>query len=228
MKTTLKNLMTIVAAGILLSSCSYKVDKEAEAPVKFDGKTLSFAQVRSMALGPKCARCHDWVASYEETKALAQEISNRVQGLGGNRQMPPSSASQLTENEKAAIVAWVAAGALENPGQVEQPVTPPPVEPPPVEPPPVEPPPVEPPPVEPPAKPNFALIKSKVLDPKCLRCHKSDFDTFEHTAPLIKDIEFRIQDIGGDFQMPPPNKPQLSEEEKALVLEWIRSGAPNE
>lgn len=216
-KHVLKNSLLLLLSGLLLSACSYKVDKEPEQLVQFDGSKLSFAEVRAMALGPKCARCHDWVASFTETKALASEISDRVQGLGPNRQMPPASASQLTQNEKSAIVAWVAAGANEVPGQIDQPVTPPPVEPPPVEPPPVEPP-----------RLNFALVKTKVLDVKCLRCHKEEFDTFEHTAPFIKDIEFRIQDIGGTEQMPPPNRPQLTEEEKNLLLEWIRSGAPKE
>jgi|GEM_PF-7118402 len=220
----MKNVRThskiLLLSCLLLSSCSYKVEKEPEELVKFDGSKLSFAEVRSLALGPKCARCHDWVASYAETRALASDISDRVQGLGPNRQMPPASSSQLSANEKAAIVAWVAAGAQEVPGQVEQPVTPPPVEPPPVEPPPVEPP--------PPVKLTFAVVKAKVLDPKCLRCHKAELDTFEHTAPLIKDIEFRIQDIGGFEQMPPPNRPQLTDEEKNMLLEWIRSGAPKE
>jgi uncharacterized membrane protein len=215
MKFEIKKYLNLALAGLLLSSCSYKVDKEAEQPVMFDGAKLSFNEVRSMALGPKCARCHDFVASYADTKALASEISDRVQGIGPFRQMPPASASQLTSNEKAAIVAWVAAGAREIPGQVDQPVTPPPVTPPPVEPP-------------APEKLTFAVVKAKVIDAKCLRCHKTDFDTFEHTAPLIQDIKFRIQDIGGMDQMPPEGKTQLTPEEKTLVLDWIQAGAPKE
>jgi uncharacterized membrane protein len=227
-----KQIFTVMLSALLLASCSYKVEKEKEETLKLDTSSLGFAQIRSLALGPKCSRCHgndDWMNSYPAAKAAAQDISDRVQGIGPNRPMPPASATPLTATEKAAIVAWVAAGAPEFPGQapVEQPVNPPPVEPPPVTPPPVEPPPSEPPPVEPPPPAlNFALIKAKVFDAKCMRCHKAELDTYENTRPFIKDIEFRIQDIGGEFQMPPPNRPQLTDQEKNLVLEWIRSGAP--
>jgi len=210
-----KNPIILALTGILLSSCSYKVDKEKEAPLKFEGASLGFSQVQALALGPKCARCHDWASSYTSTKAVALEISARVQSTTAGFQMPPASAPQLTANEKAAIVAWVSAGAPEVPGEITQPITPPPVEPPPSEP-------------APPERLHFALVKAKVFDAKCMSCHGTEFDTFEHTKPWIKEIEFRIQDIGGASQMPPPNRPQLTEEEKNMVLEWIRAGAPNE
>lgn len=232
-----KQFLILVLSALFLASCSYKVEKEKEETLKLDASSLGFAQIRSLALGPKCSRCHgndDWMNSYPAAKAAAQDISDRVQGIGPNRPMPPANATQLTAAEKAAIVAWVAAGAPEVPGQtpapIDQPVNPPPAEPPPSEPPPVTPPPVEPPapPSEPPPPPalSFALVKAKVFDGKCLRCHKTDLDTYEHTRPLLKDIEFRVQDIGGEAQMPPPNKPQLTAEELKLVLDWIRSGAP--
>lgn len=229
-RSHVKYQIIFALSALLLASCSYKVEKEKEEIARIDGASLGFAQVRSV-LGPKCSRCHGgdaWMSSYPAAKAIAQELSDRVQGIGPNRPMPPPNATQLTEAEKAAIVAWVKAGAPEAPGQqpVEQPVTPPPAEPPPVEPPPVEPPPVEPPP--PPPRLNFALVKAKVFDGKCLRCHREQLDAFANTRPLLKDIEFRVQDIGGEAQMPPSNKPQLTEEELKLVLDWIRSGAPEE
>lgn len=215
----MNNLIIPALAALLLASCSYKVEKEKEEATLVDGAGLGFAQMRSV-LAPKCARCHggdDWMNSYPAAKAIAQDISDRVQGIGPNRPMPPANSSQLTAAEKAAIVAWVQAGAPEVPGQqpVERPVTPPPSEPPPVEPP-------------PPPRLNFATVKAKVFDGKCLRCHQEELDTFEHTRPFLKDIEFRVQDIGGEGQMPPPNKAQLTPGELQLVLDWIRSGAPEE
>ena len=214
-RSHVKNQILLALSALLLASCSYKVEKEKEEIARIDGASLGFAQVRSV-LGPKCSRCHGgdaWMNSYPAAKAIAQDLSDRVQGIGPNRPMPPPNATQLTEAEKAAIVAWVKAGAPEVPGQqpVEQPVTPPP--------------PVDPPP---PPRLNFALVKAKVFDGKCLRCHREQLDTFANTRPLLKDIEFRVQDIGGEAQMPPANKPQLTQEELQLVLDWIRSGAPEE
>jgi PBP1b-binding outer membrane lipoprotein LpoB len=52
----MKNLAMIALAGFLLSACSYKSEKEAEEAVKLDAAGLSFAQVQSLAFGPKCAR----------------------------------------------------------------------------------------------------------------------------------------------------------------------------
>ena len=211
----MKNLITLAICASLLASCSYKVEKEKEEPVRLDARSIGFAQVSGM-FGAKCSRCHTgdaWMTNYATAKLRSAEISRRVQGAGPEPVMPPPNATQLTAGEKAAIVSWVSAGAPEVPGQQpeEQPVTPPP--------------PVDPPP---PPRLNFALVKSRVFDGKCLRCHREQLDTFANTRPLLKDIEFRVQDIGGESQMPPPNRPQLTEEELKLVLDWIRSGAPEE
>lgn len=216
MKRLSKNLILISISGLLLSACSYKVEKEREAPAKIDGASLSFAQVSSMALAPKCARCHAWATSYSGSAAVAfgdTGIGARVQSNTPGFMMPPASSPQLSANEKAAILAWVDAGAKEFPAQPDTP--------------PVITPPIDPPLTEP-QKLTFALIKQKVFAAKCLRCHGAELDTFEHTLPLIKDIEFRVQDIGGFDQMPPANRTQLTDEEKNMLLEWIRSGAPNE
>ncbi len=212
----------------LLSSCSYKVEKEKEPSVALDRASLGFSEIRSLAFGPKCSRCHgndDWMNSYPAAQRLAQEISERVQGIGSRPAMPPPNSPQLTNREKQAIVAWVAAGAPEVPGEPSPPApTEPPVEPP------AEPEPPKPDPTEPPAPPrlNFARIRAQVFESKCIRCHQSELDTYEQTAPLLSDIEYRVQDIGGMFQMPPANRAQLTEEEKNLLLEWIRSGAPKD
>jgi uncharacterized membrane protein len=69
-------------------------------------------------------------------------------------------------------------------------------------------------------------VKAKVFDLKCIRCHDTDFDTFEHTSPLLKDIEFRVQAMGTDDQMPPARATQLTEDEKKQLLDWIHAGAP--
>lgn len=205
---------TLLIGGFLLFSCSYKVEKIKEERTKPDGASLSFAQVSGMALAPKCARCHGWATSYAGAAAVAfgdNGIMARVQSNTPGFQMPPASSPQLSANEKAAIVAWVMAGAKEFSGSPPSPVSPP----------------VQ--PAPPPATPlNFEQVRAKVFTRRCQSCHGAEFETFESTARTLRDIEFRIQDTGGAMQMPPEGSTQLSDEEKNLVLAWIRAGAPND
>lgn len=192
---------------LLLSSCAYKVQKEPEAgPEKISGP-IAFSRIQAEVL-PKCTRCHGWAESYEGVRPLLSEIAARVASRDPGFRMPMPGSPDLTAGERALLLEWIARGGPEGePGegtQPEPPVTPP---------------------VPPPPALNFAAVKAKVFDAKCLRCHGRDLDTYENARPLLREIDFRVR-LEGAGQMPPASRPQLTAEEKQLLLDWIQAGAP--
>lgn len=75
---------------------------------------------------------------------------------------------------------------------------------------------------------DFATVKSQVLDPACIRCHSGAnprggirLETFEQVFALKDSL--RVQVETGAM---PPRPPGLSPDQKALVLAWVDSGAP--
>jgi uncharacterized membrane protein len=198
--------LLVLTTALSLSACSYKVDKAPEDPSGTLQGSLGFSQVQTSILGPKCSRCHGWISSYGGVQIHLEEISQRIQSTDSSFQMPPPGNAGLTTEEKSALLTWIAAGAPEIPGQAPKPVTPPPDSGPP--------------------ELNFASVSAHVLQPRCIQCHDTDFDTFDHTKPLIAEISFRIHAFGTDKQMPPANKTQLTPDELKLLDDWIAAGAP--
>lgn len=73
-----------------------------------------------------------------------------------------------------------------------------------------------------PAAINYPTVNQKVFAPKCVQCHKG-FTTYEGVMEKIQKIELKV----ANNLMPPPDKAApLTNEERALVLDWIRLGAP--
>lgn len=73
-----------------------------------------------------------------------------------------------------------------------------------------------------PAAINYSTVNQRVFTPKCVQCHKG-FATYEGILEKIQKIELKV----ANNLMPPPDKAApLSNEERALVLDWIRLGAP--
>ncbi len=214
---TIKKLVSLGAMALLFAACSYNERKiPEEAPEKVTGP-LGFASVKAI-FENRCAFCHDhatWVGQYLPTVSRIEGISTRIQSTDPAIMMPKPGAPPLTAGEKALILAWIAQGApLEAGGAVAPAPALPPADP------------------EPPSLPDspvsslpFALVKAKVFDRKCATCHATRFANFENTRPWIREMDARIRSEFAFEQMPPPHAPQLSAEEKDLVLEWIRTGA---
>lgn len=92
-----------------LSACGYHVDKEKEKSQSLPA-SLGFNEVNAMVFTPHCLQCHGrWVGSYEDTIARLDRISTRLQSDQMGVRMPP--AGGLSENEKAAVLQWIAQGA---------------------------------------------------------------------------------------------------------------------
>lgn len=214
--------MVTVAAALLFGGCSYRVEKEPAGKAPPLGQ-VGFAQVQASVLGPRCARCHagDILASYEAVTASLGEISRRIQlprGAGGA--MPP--AGPLSADEVALVLGWIARGAPLVPGEGggEQPA--PPTDPAPPVPPGTPVPPAPPSPVPAPGIPSFAEVQSGVLTPKCARCHSGMMASYESVKAILVDIELSVE----NRFMPPSRAPQLTEQEREILLRWIKAGGP--
>lgn len=205
---------TTLILAILLSSCAYRVEKESEPTARLNANAVGFSEVQAAILGPKCARCHGWVASYDEVVANLDELSARVQSGDPGFMMPPPGRGTLTAEEKAALQGWIERGAprfAEGGGESRPPEPIPDPLPPPA-----------------PATPglNFAHVQEKVLTPKCARCHGGMMGSYESVVANLTEIESRVRSAFEFDQMPPARAPQLNEEEKNLLLDWIKAGAP--
>ncbi len=77
---------------------------------------------------------------------------------------------------------------------------------------------------------TFALIASTVLEAKCLKCHSNatknsgnvNLETYLNVRAALVDIK---DDVISGAMPKAPGMP-LSEEEKFLIMQWIRNGAP--
>lgn len=208
---------TLLTLALLISSCAYRTEKEGEPTARLNAAALGFSEVQAAILGPKCARCHGFVASYEGVVANLTEISARIASADPGFLMPPPGRGTLTAEEKAALQSWISRGAPQfaGGGTGNQPVEPAPNPAP------------SPPPAPVPAPPgfNFANVQQKVFAPKCSRCH-GFVASYESVVPMLTEIESRVRSPLEFEQMPPPRATQLTEEEKNLLLDWIKAGAP--
>ncbi len=75
---------------------------------------------------------------------------------------------------------------------------------------------------------DFATVKSKVLDAACVRCHSGAnprggvrLETYQQVFEIRDSLRAQV-----DTGAMPPRPPGLSPEQKALVLAWVDSGAP--
>lgn len=206
----MKSLSKMLALLLLLPACSYRTEKETPG-LGLSNSNLSFSDVQSRILGPRCARCHagDVVASYEAVAANLSEITRRIQLSPGTRgAMPPGA--PLSAAEREALLAWARAGAPRESGSTAPNPSTPPVPTPPTP--------------ENPAPFSFAEVQSKVLTPKCARCHGGMMGSYERVVANLGAIDSMVS----AGQMPPARAAQLSEDEKQLLLRWIAMGAPKE
>jgi uncharacterized membrane protein len=204
----------LLLIALLISSCSYRVEKEGETAVKLNANALGFSEVQAAILGPKCARCHGFVASYEGVVANLDAIAARTQSADPGFMMPPPGRGSLTAEEKAALQSWIDRGAPQV-GEGGGPVTEPTSRPDPI-------------PAPPPVKPalSFAFVQQQVFTPRCAKCHGGMVGSYESVVAKLTEIESRVRSTFEWEQMPPPRASQLTEEEKNLLLDWIKAGAP--
>lgn len=186
---------------------------------------FSYQRIREEILVPKCFNCHGGglafggvsLDTYESAVAWANVIRFEVE----SGQMPPPGLPGLSDEERALVLAWVDTGVPALPPAVEECEE---------ETEGIEIPSPAPTPEPEPEMISFADVKSQVFQTRCLICHSSaagnvagiNLETYENVLNVLTLVKATL-DAG---TMPPAAFPPLSNEERALVLDWIEAGAP--
>lgn len=237
----------ICSALILGTGCDYRVVKDPNAlngnngsqAKPIDGATLIDATLVKNTVLKTCMDCHAGRTSPElgSISAIQQNVSNVISWVNSNA-MPPgkNGYSPLSDCNKAILTKWSQLGSPETSnekvgdlaeckdGQVVPPETNLPIEKMPL---------------------TYQTLLTKVLQPKCLKCHNPDYEDVEAagilfypyseitkrprlwSAPGAKSKIVRVLTKDDESRMPPPEDgAPLSNEEIQFVIKWLDAGAP--
>jgi len=210
MKIQIATLAFFTSLLFGLSSCNYNEIKDLPVSVldkeKMSG--IDFEAVNSQVFEPHCKRCHaDWSGNYSLTITRLGPIESLVRSNQMPQQAPP-----LADEKKALLFSWITLGAPETvdnkpPGKQEpDPPTPTPQPNPPMD------------------QIYFADVYSRVLEPKCVKCH-AWLSSYESVSTGINEIRSEVASGRMPVLKRPTDTP-LTEEQKTLLLNWIDSGFP--
>jgi uncharacterized membrane protein len=218
--SNIKMLASFLLASVLLVGCgNYQEFKEDPSTSAFSGITpnsgITFNSLSSEVLTNSCFRCHKgW--NYDTMISKKTEI---VQAIVTNY-MPKDG--PLSDSDKNLILSWYAAGAPEG-EPIQAPVIP--------------------------TRPTFESLARTIFANKCLVCHQAGGEApfalddrvdlmyyatqgnpFLFDFDFVEDSEFMRRLVIDDpvEAMPPArsNLEKLTDEERAVIAEWIQAGLP--
>ncbi len=204
-------MVGILGAG--LGSCNFYQKKQASNQSSFPSdQTPWFQIIQREVLIPNCLGCHSAATgnaggvnleTYSSAKSFAAEIKVEV---SENQSMPPSG--PLDVSLRDLVSRWVDAGAPETEAEANATI-----------------PKTEPSPVSLITSVDYQVIKEKVIDPSCLKCHGPNsrlmrLHTYEDLKARIVEVQEAIE-IGS---MPPAGP--LAQDLRDLLKEWITAGLP--
>lgn len=226
MKNIFIHAAVVLIPFVILTSCNYKQDKALElvsapAAQAISDDQLNFKFVSDNVLRAKCLNCHSDAHGNKgginlETYSNAFALIEKIRAEVAEKAMPLSPAPALTDYEMKLVITWIDSGAKEFATSLSQPASPPVV---------VVP---EPTPLEennPPMPEGavFAAVMKQVIGPKCLKCHSGsaafNFESFQNVV-MFKDLIVQAVENGSM-----PMGDTLSNEQKNLIVGWVRAGA---
>lgn len=225
MKSLNRKFSQLIAVSLLalsvLSSCGNYEEFKEDPSAQFQGvagaNTLTFKEVSEQVITPKCVKCHGNYRSYDNVVADLDAI---VASVRSNR-MPKDG--PLNQAEKQVLFSWIFAGAPQGDDVViVEPLKP---------------------------EPNFENLTQTIFADKCIVCHRDGgpapfalndrsnmmlyatlFNPAVFDFELPEESEFvrRLTSDNPVEQMPPERSgfDLLTEEEREVVIEWIRRGLP--
>jgi uncharacterized membrane protein len=222
------NRLLLLFASVAVFSCSYSEQKAAPGVVKVPAEMIansSFAEVYAKVLQPKCVGCHGSQGGVNlETFGNARSFLARIRASAVMaRRMPLAPVPPLSEAELLTLAAWVEAGGPELPQNGAP--TPNPL---------------------PRLEPTYSSIRANILVPKCITCHQPGEDA--KNIPLLTRDDLLnspheivlpgnpdesgiivVTQPGARDKMPPPESGMspLTQEEIAVIKDWITNGASN-
>ena len=216
-------LRLLAATGTVfaLSACNYyelKAGKQSPAMVDGSPRTTNqydFAAIRTQIIAPSCLGCHGGrvqpsLTNYSEVKANIGMIKNKVID---EQSMPPSRAGgALSPQLQSMLSQWIAAGAPET---LSSPRPSPSATPSP-----------SPVPTVFPGIVDYAVIRTQIIEPSCIRCHGGNHAPILNTYADVKSHLSAIEAAVITNKIMPKSGP-LSPQLQNLLAQWIAAGAPD-
>lgn len=220
----------LILCLLVLQACHYKNLKEEGD----DNRTglgiapIDFAFVMKEVIQPRCLECH---APGGSASFLPLQTYLQVSALGADIQATiaddsmPKNRAPLTANQKEILNSWINAGMPETISAIPVPTpTPTPT-----------PSPADPDPLPPEPALDWLTVKTLVIDQSCMDCHAAPKNrggvnletyqnTFSHLSLVDEQIRSGSMPIGRNPTTGEKNK--ITDEQKKLILDWIRVGAP--
>ncbi len=224
MSNEMKKIMMVLLTVIVAACGNYEETKgfvEVGSARLDRTKSISFKEVSEQIFKSKCTSCH---IQYESYAGVVNELGAIRSAVASNRM--PKNMPALNSAQKELLFAWIDAGAPQGGSVDSGPIDPVPL------------------------VPTWQSLSSKVFYPKCTSCHNPNGEAkFLDLSTRQAWFDGRSRDFGGitllDFDHPqesyllevindpyepmPPlwsNIAQLTEEEKEVLIEWIRKGLP--
>lgn len=231
---------------LLLSGCSYRVEKQKESPLSSAelSSSVSFETVYERVFRPNCITCHGNLGGVNlESRQSAREAIERIHQMTlVEKRMPPPPNPPLNEEERTILASWIKKEGDERPGNAPTPTPYP--EPAPRPDPMPEPIPRPSPRPNPVLTPTFRSIQQQILAPKCITCHRaggrasgipftslneilqSPYELVVPERPEESGIVLALKP-GARKPMPPVGSgfPPVTSRELKAIEEWIRKGA---
>lgn len=207
-----------------ISSCNYKIDKS-----KFDSSepsdemlnTISYQQLRSEVLIPKCLSCHGNAGgvNLETYNSTLKHIADIHRSCLQTKTMPKAPVSPLDSRQVEVLTAWIEAGGPEKPRNSDSSDT-----------------------DENESQTGFNKIKKEIIEPKCISCHmpgehaghislNTKEDLLNSSLSLVvpgepdKSLFYTITGPGAMNMMPPIGVEPLTETQREMIRVWIKEGA---
>lgn len=228
MQLGIRKLCSLLGISTLISSCSYRNEKDSKFEVSFNKALedkVSYQLINQKIIVPKCISCHGDsgninLESYNEVFGHLEKIK---QTTIATRKMPKSPYPALSNEELELLATWIQVGAPEKP--LDGTDQPPPVK------------------IEP-LEPTFKSININILQIKCMVCHSTGEEAERVSlaspeamidSPLEIVIPGNSEESGlilstspNARKLMPPKKSGISPlkpEEIEIIKQWIDNGA---
>ncbi|MAE72971.1 MAG: hypothetical protein CL675_02665 [Bdellovibrionaceae bacterium] len=212
----------VMLLAVVMSGCGFFDPNHIEPGLDPQAQTLgmgpSFEEVSQKVLGPSCVECH---SSYSNYRVVRADLNQIMESIREGRM--PKRAPALEGASLALLEEWVGNGAPQftrnDPPSDDAPK-----------------------PVE--LAPNYQSVALNIFGARCTTCHsptgRVDFLDFSTRLSVMQnasemfDFEnpeqsYMLEVIQDPLEPMPPldsGIPQLTEEEIAVLQEWIRLGLP--
>lgn len=217
-------MKSILILLLIIFSCNYKIDKSKLDDVQVSDEMLnivSYKQLRSEVLIPKCLSCHgnSGGVNLETYESTFKHFADIHRSCLQTKTMPKAPVSPLDSRQMEVLTAWIEAGGPEKPRNSDPPNT-----------------------QENEPQSGFIKIKHEIIDPKCLFCHmpgehaghiplNTREDLLNSSLNLLvpgnpdQSLFYTITSPGAMNMMPPIGIEPLTETQREMIRVWIHTGA---